>query len=489
MDFAFKNEISKGKIRNLEKLNKYGLGLVVGIVLILFFWWMFRDPTRQFAESIPGADNRDAGSAMVRDSVHIGETFQFFGTSQTSFKDTWTRFRGADFDNICKNSQKLKNSWSGSQPGILWSVELGEGHAGPAIYEGNVYVMDYDEGKREDALRCFSLEDGKELWRRSYGVTLKRNHGMSRTVPAVTADYILTIGPRCHVMCVKRESGDLLWGLDMVQKYQTEVPLWFTGQCPMIDNNKAILAPGGSAIMIAVDLATGKILWETPNPGGLKMSHSSIMPWTFNGKKMYVYSAVGGVLGVSAEGADEGKILWESTAWNHAVVAPAPVCFPDGRIFLTAGYGAGSMMIKVTPSGDKYKVDVLKEYSPKDGMACEQQTPVIWDGFMFGIQPKDAGPLRNQLVCVSPDDVTKIIWTSGKEGRFGLGPYLIADHKMFLLSDDGTLTMIKPDSKKYVQLAQKKLFDGQDAWAPMAIADGRLLLRDAKTMYCVNVSQ
>jgi outer membrane protein assembly factor BamB len=107
---------------------------------------------------------------------------------------------------------------------------------------------------------------------------------------------------------------------------------------------------------------------------------------------------------------------------------------------------------------------------------------------MYGIQPKDAGPLRNQLVCVSPEDVTKVIWSSGKEGRFGLGPYLIADNKMFVLSDDGTLTLVKPDGKKYIQLAQKKLFDGSDAWAPMALADGRLVLRDSKTMYCVTVN-
>ncbi len=472
----------------MEKNIKYILWTVAIAILVLFFWWMFRDPTKKFSESTPGADSRglDSASAVV---VNIGEKFEQFATSESSLKGTWTRFRGADFDNIAKNSQPLKNSWSGNQPEILWSVELGEGHAGPAIYDGKVFLMDYDEAKREDALRCFSLESGQELWRRSYKVSLKRNHGMSRTVPAVNEGYVVTIGPRCHVMCVKRETGDLVWGLDMVQKYQTEVPLWFTGQCPMIDGDKAILAPGGTSVMVAVDLASGNVVWETPNPGGIKMSHSSIMPWTLNGKKMYVYSAVGAVLGVSAEGDDAGKILWQSTAWNHAVVAPAPVCFPDGKIFLTAGYGAGSMVIKVTPSGGNYKVDVLKEYSPKDGMACEQQTPVVWNGVMFGIQPKDAGPLRNQLICVSPDDVTKPIWTSGKDSRFGLGPYLIADDKMLVLSDDGTLTMIKPDSKKYVQMAQKKLFDGQDAWAPMAIADGRLLLRDSKTMYCINVSR
>ncbi len=472
----------------MEKNLKYILWSVVAVLAILLFWWMFRDPTGKFAESIPGADNRGKDSVMAGPPVNIGEKFESFATSTSVLKGTWTRFRGADYDNIVKNSVPLKNSWSGSEPEIKWSVDLGEGHAGAAIYEGKVYVMDYDEATRSDALRCFSLEDGKELWRRSYGVTLKRNHGMSRTVPAVTADYVLTIGPRCHVMCVKRETGDLLWGLDMVAQYKTEVPLWFTGQCPMIDGNKAILAPGGTSVMIAVDMATGKVLWETPNPGGIKMSHSSIMPWTFNGKKMYVYSAVGAILAVSAEGSDEGKILWQSTAWNHAVVAPAPVCFPDGKIFLTAGYGAGSMVVKVSQAGNGYKVDVLKQYAPKDGMACEQQTPVVWDGMMYAIEPKDAGPLRNQLICVDPNDVNKVIWTSGKDGRFGLGPYLIADQKMYILDDEGVLTLVKPDKKKYVQLAQKKIIDGVDAWGPMALADGYLVLRDSKKMYGVKVN-
>ncbi len=55
--------------------------------------------------------------------------------------------------------------------------------------------MDYDEEMRADLLR-YSLETGEELWLRGYQINLKRNHGMSRTVPAVTEDYILTIGPQ-----------------------------------------------------------------------------------------------------------------------------------------------------------------------------------------------------------------------------------------------------------------------------------------------------
>ena len=164
---------------------------MIGVLAILLFWWMFRDPTGKFAESLPGADNRGKDSIAAGPPVKIGEKFESFATSTSSLKGTWTRFRGADYDNIVKNSLPLKNSWAGNEPEIKWSVDLGEGHAGPAIYEGKVYVMDYDEATRSDALRCFSLVDGKEIWRRSYGVTLKRNHGMSRTVPAVNAEYIL----------------------------------------------------------------------------------------------------------------------------------------------------------------------------------------------------------------------------------------------------------------------------------------------------------
>ena len=257
-------------------------------------------------------------------------------------------------------------------------------------------------------------------------------------------------------------------------------------QC-LIDGDKVILAPGGSSVaMIAVDLNTGEILWEAPNNIELSMSHSSIIPGIIHGKRMYVYSADGGIVAVGAEGDDEGKIMWESKVWNHSVVAPSPVILDDGKIFLTAGYGAGSMMIQVAPDGDGYNVESLVEYAPREGLACEQQTPILWNGHLLGIIPKDGGANRSQLVCVSPDNVQNLIWSSGTV-RFGLGPYIIVEDKMYILSDDGTLVMVRPDTKSYIEIGRKKLFDGTDAWAPLAIADGLMLLRDSKTMLCVDI--
>jgi len=466
--------------------------IIISSVLVLaglciLGWWLTANPTRNFSAAIPGMDNRLSSSDSMSEVINIGEYFEQFAGEAPELNETWPRFRGENFDNISKSPVKLIDKFGPDGPKIIWSVELGEGHAGPAIYKGLVYLIDYDEEKRADMLHCFSLTDGKELWRRWYHVNVKRNHGMSRTVPAVTEDYVLTIGPRAHVMCVNRKNGDLLWGLDLEKDYQTEIPLWYTGQCPLIDNDKAIIATGGKALLIAVDCSSGEILWETPNEQGWKMSHSSVIPYTYGGRKMYVYSAVGGVCGIAADGKDEGQILWSTSAFQHPVIAPSPVCMPDGKIFITAGYGAGSMNLQLTGSGDNFKIEVLQEYTPKEGLSCEVQTPIYYMGHLFGVLTKDAATMRNQLVCVKPDDCKKFVWTSGQENRFGMGPYIIADNKFYLLNDDGTLTIIRPDITRYIQLDQAKVFEGQDAWGPFAIADGFLLMRDSKKMICLNM--
>ncbi|MDE5416462.1 PQQ-like beta-propeller repeat protein [Labilibaculum sp. DW002] len=326
----------------LKRRDKGFISLAIIIALVLFVYWLAYNPVKNIHASIPGMDNRPKQSASS-ERVLIGEGFDFYIEHSSELKGKWTQFRGADFDNVSKETVKLVDK-IGPEPKIMWQHDLGEGHAAPVVYNGKVYILDYDEVKKADALRCFSLESGEEIWKRSYKVHVKRNHGMSRTVPAINDKYLVSMGPRCHVMCVHPESGDFLWGLDLVKDYNSEVPFWYTGQCPVIDNNVAIIAPGGKALMIGVDCETGKILWETPNPDGWKMSHSSIMPMVLDGNKMWVYAAVGGICGVSAEGDDLGQILWKTKDFSPSVVAPSPLIFDNGKMFMTAGYGAGAAL-------------------------------------------------------------------------------------------------------------------------------------------------
>ena len=116
---------------------------------------------------------------------------------------------------------------------------------------------------------------------------------MSRTVPAVNDKYIVTVGPSGHVMCCVPDNGEFLWGMDLVKDFGSEIPFWYTGQCPIIDDSVVVLAPAGTSLLVGVNCANGEIIWQTPNEDGWKMSHSSIMPMQYGGKKMYIYAAIG----------------------------------------------------------------------------------------------------------------------------------------------------------------------------------------------------
>ncbi len=456
--------------------------------MAVFLIWQFSNPVENIAKSVPGLDNKPENLSGISELIKIGEGFDLFLDVKTSSKNSWPRFRGANFDNIATEKFSIKTDWNENYPKELWTVDLGEGHAAPAVQNGKVYLLDYDETKKADALRCFNLDTGDEIWRRWYRVNLKRNHGMSRTVPAINNNYVVTIGPRCHVMCTNAENGDFIWGIDIERDFHVEIPFWYTGQCPLIDGNTVVLAIGGDQLMIGADLATGKILWETPNKEGLKMSHSSIMPMTIHGTKMYVYCAIGGIVGIAAEKENTGELLWITDKWKPSVVAPSPVLIETNRIFASAGYGAGSILFEVLKSGSAFTTNILQQIKPSEGLASEQQTPILFNGYLYGILPKDAGTRRNEFVCCDSGDITKILWSSGKTNRFGLGPYIKIGDKFLILNDNGTLFLAQQKNNQFNIIAQKKVLQGHDAWGPFALTDGKLLLRDSKKMVCIDLN-
>jgi outer membrane protein assembly factor BamB len=146
------------------------------------------------------------------------------------------------------------------------------------------------------------------------------------------------------------------------------------------------------------------------------------------------------------------------------------------------------MMLQVVFENGRFQVKVLQTLKPSEGLASEQQTPIYYQGRLFAILPKDGGVNKNQFVCCDPADVSRPVWTSGKTNRFGMGPYILADKKFLILSDEGELTMIKADTRGYFPLAKAKILDGADAWGPLALAGTKLLARDSKKMVCIELS-
>jgi outer membrane protein assembly factor BamB len=471
-------------------------GAAVLVFAAAFSWWIFATPSYNVINRVPGMDNRPE-KKLMSDTVFIGEFFDTLKSIDEEIPGNWPRFRGRDYDNISKDTTPLAESWDTSGPPIVWQTTLGEGYAGPAVRNGRVYVLDYNEKKKADMLRCFSLKSGTELWRRWYNVDLKRNHGYSRTIPAITDKYVVTIGPRSHVMCVNPLNGNLLWTIDLEKEFGipgTEkgriTPDFYVGQCPLIDNDIAIIAPGGKALMIGVDCATGKIVWKTPNPDSLRMSHSSIIPMIFHGKKMYVYNASGGVCGVSAEGDDLGKVLWKTRDWSPAIGVATPIYLGNNEIAVFGSYGAGGARLTVNKNESGFSAVVSEQHKAADGLASEQQTPLLKGDYIWTIMPENAGPLKKQLVCFNKSNLLTPAWTSGKENRFGkgMGPYIMSDNKMYILDDDGKLYLFRIENNKAILVSNHKVMDAIEAWGPMAIAGKYLIMRDSRNLLCLDIS-
>lgn len=402
----------------------------------------------------------------------------------------WTGFRGPARDNVAREAGRLMETWPEGGPRVLWSLPLGDGHAMPALANGCLYVLDYDEGRGGDSLRCLNADNGLGRWEHVYAVKTKRNHGISRTVAATDGDAVVTVGPQCHVLCLAAKDGAYRWGFSLAQRYGTQVPLWYAGQCPLVERGVAILAPAGTnVLMCGVDVKSGETVFETPNPGGLAMSHSSVMTLTAEGVRQYVYAALGGIVGVAADEPERGRLLWRTRAFQPSVIAPSPVVLEDGRFFMTAGYGSGGAMFRVARgTGGVWQADLLFKTDRKQ-FASEQQTPVLLDGLLYTVLPSDGGGERQQLVCMTPEG--ERLWASGKEDTFGLGPYVAAaGGLMFLLDDTGTLTLARVSRDGYTRLARHALMGGKgrDAWGPMVLVGGRLYLRDSVRLYCLDVS-
>ncbi|MBV8879943.1 MAG: PQQ-binding-like beta-propeller repeat protein, partial [Planctomycetaceae bacterium] len=188
--------------------------------------------------------------------------------------------------------------------------------------------------------------------------------------------------------------------------------------------------------------------------------------------------------------ASVGTILWEATCLDKQVMAPSPVALEDGYIFMTAGYKAGSSLLQLTDSGGKLEAKVVWKMEPEEGLSCEQQTPIYYNKHLFCLQPDSSGGRKRQLVCMNPYEKGKVVWESGKAKRFGqYEPILLADGKFFVLGEDCALTLVKAGTQKYEELAQAKVLQGRDAWAPIALVGDRLLIRDSKVLVCLDVGK
>lgn len=402
----------------------------------------------------------------------------------------WPQYLGPTRNSVSPQKDILR-TWPEQGPEVLWKTEVGIGYGGPVIKDGKVYLLDRDD-KVGDKMRCFDLNSGKELWSFAYDAPGSVMFPGTRSVPAVDGNRVYSCGPYGNLYCIDINTHKPIWNKNVWADYGGgEVPRWAISQCPLIYGDLLIIASQApNAGVVAYEKLTGKVKWATPSLGPVGYVSPAIVKI---GKEDHVVmitasagrgpTAGGGkVIGIDPI---TGKILWEYTNWQCSIPAPSAVDAGEGRIMITGGYNAGAAMIKVAKNGTTYSVTEL--YKNPD-FGAHTQPPVLFNGFFY--TQYSTNERKDGLVCMSMDGQVK--WKTMRAPLFDKGGIIIADG--LLLATDGStkVYVIEPDPTAFKPLASAELLKGVNPsqnWAPLALANGKMLIKDHNQMLCIKVAK
>ena len=401
----------------------------------------------------------------------------------------WPQYLGPNRNSI--SSQKgILRSWPENGPEVLWIISVGRGFGGPVIKDGKVYLLDRDD-KVGDNLRCFDLSNGNELWNFAYDAPGSVSYPGSRSIPTVDGNNVYSCGHNGDLYCININTHKLIWNKNVWKDFGgDDVPRWAITQNPLIYGDLLILASQApQAGVVAYEKLTGHVQWTTPSLGRVGYVSPAIVKVGGQDHVVMVTASAGGrgeePSGGRVVGIDplSGKILWEYTNWQCRTPVPSAVDAGEDKVLITGGYNAGAAMIKVEKKADgSYGVTEL--YKTVE-FGAHTKPPILYNGHFY-IQ-YSTNERKDGMVCMSIDG--KIKWNTRRSPLFDKGSMILADG--LLLSTDGstTLYLIEPDPSGFKPLASAVLLERDQNWAPMALVDGKLLVRDQGQLKCVKVAQ
>ena len=423
-------------------------------------------------------------------------------SSMASNAQDWPQFLGPDRNSISPQKGLLR-SWPEKGPEVVWSVNIGRGYGGPVVKNGKVYLLDRDD-EVGDFMRCFDLQTGKELWKFGYDAPGELPFPGSRSVPIVDDRHVYSCGPNGDLYCIDIQMRQPVWNKNVWTDFGGEkLPTWGIAQCPMIYGDLLLVASQApQAGVVAYNKLTGNVVWQTPNLGVTGYSNPKAVKINGEDQIVFITSSTssrggnqaipGNVVGMEPK---TGKILWQYTGWDCPAQVPCAVDAGENRLLICGELRA--TMLKITKKADG--AFEVSEVFKSEEFGDETKTPLLYNGYFYAMHR--AMSKREGLVCMDMEG--KIMWKTRRNPNFDFGSMLLADG--LILANDGfkTLYLIEPDPTAFKAISKEEILGEGGAiaedwaaplgntqnYAPLALADGKLLIRDQYRMLCVKVAE
>lgn len=408
----------------------------------------------------------------------------------TANRHDWPQWRGPNHDNVSTETGLLK-SWPENGPKLLWtSTEAGLGYSGPAIVGDRLYTLGSDQSN--DFVIAFDTRTGKRVWSTPIGTFVQNGWGGGpRGTPTVDGEFVYALSASGALACLQAADGKKVWSVNMTGKdgLGGNKPNWNYSESPLVDGDRVVCTPGGSqGTLAALNKATGEVLWRskelTDNPG-----YSSVVPTTVGGVRQYVQLTMkpgrdngGGIAGVSAK---DGRLLWYYLHKKYrTAVIPSPIVY-ENYVYAAVGYGAGDVLLKLTPQGDGTNAEQIYDEDAMRLMNNKHEGVVRVGDYVYGWS--DNGGWTCQEFKTG-----KKMWQSRNLGR---GSISCADGMLYCYSEDkGTVVLVAASSNGWEEKGRftipqhsEKRSPRGGVWTHPVVANGKLFLRDQELLFCYEV--
>ncbi len=387
----------------------------------------------------------------------------------------WPQFLGPQRNGLSGETGLLE-AWPAGGPKEVWRVPGGVGMSGLAISRGRVLTMVQREGQQW--LVALNAMTGESIWKAPIADAYRNPMGDGpRATPAISGDRVFVFSGEGRLTAIDFKDGSKLWSHDPLTELSGKEAEYGMASSPLVVGDQVIVTVGAAkGTLVAYDTKTGKQVWTAgKDPAG----YSSPTLLDVGGRSQIVSYTGRSAIGVAPK---TGEVLWRypfETNYDCNIATPLSI---KGQLLLSAGENHGSVLLDLKPQGDKFELtEVWQSFGPKSVLRSEWQTPLLLDGFLYGMDNVGgAGPVTH-LTCVNA--------ATGERAwqvlRFGKGNLIAADGKIFMTTMAGELVVARASSKKYDELGRATLME-TTRQAP-ALSNGRLYLRDGREIICLDV--
>lgn len=385
-----------------------------------------------------------------------------------------SQWRGPNRDGKYPDTNLLKQ-WPESGPDLLWSFEgLGEGHGNVGIGKNKLFVCGMPDSI--GVLYSFNLK-GDLLWQKEYGLEWYKNYTGSRSTPTVVGDLVYFESGQGVVFCYDANSGDLIWSIDLLRKFNAENIQWGMAESLLVDGNTLYCTPGGSeSNIVALNRFTGETIWTSPG-NRQPAAYCSPILVEHNNTRLIVTMTDESVIGLDAE---TGEYYWSiEQQQGNKIHANSPVYY-DGKILCSSAFArseyCGTVQIQLSEDGKK--ADVVwrrKEITNLMGGI------ILNDGFIFGSLYK-----KSDWYCQN--------WETGKteyiSKDLSSGVVVYADGLFYCYSQKGEMALVDADQHEFKIISSFDVPLGTNQhWAHPVINNGRMYIRHGNALMAYDIAK